>query len=483
RFADFSVLWLVLHASRFAGEPAECALERWRDAAREAGTRAREQLRDGVEAALRALGEGFLVEPSNTALRHALTSGELTPGEYFNELLRLVYRMIFLVTVEERGILHGDDLAADVRALYNDGYSMRRLVDRSVRRSQRDRHHDKWAALRPVFAALGRAGGEPKLGLPELGGLFAPGQCPHLDTSELGNRALLEAVFRLGWLRESSGLSRVNWKDMGPEELGSIYESLLELVPRIGEDGRSFTFAGAGESAGNERKLTGSYYTPDSLVQQLLDTALEPVIDERLAAADDPERALLSITVIDPACGSGHFLLAAARRLAPRLASVRTAGMPGAHEYRLALRDVVTHCIHGVDRSPMALELARRSPWLETYTPERALGFLEHHLVPGGGLLGLLGPGVLKDGIPDEAFKALTGDDKAVAKTLAKLNRAALKKLEKRKHSRQLEAALRYPELSDAFAGLDELGDDSIEDVEAKRQRFEALRTNAADSA
>ena len=80
--------------------------------AREAGTRARDQLRDGVEAALLALGQGFLVEPSNTALRQALSAGELTPGDYFNELLRLVYRMIFLVTVEERGILHGDDVAA-----------------------------------------------------------------------------------------------------------------------------------------------------------------------------------------------------------------------------------------------------------------------------------------------------------------------------------------------------------------------------------
>jgi hypothetical protein len=100
RFADFSVLWLVLHASRFAGEPAECPLERWRDAAREAGTRARDQLRDGVEAALLALGQGFLAEPSNASLRQALSAGELTPGEYFNELLRLVYRMIFLVTVE-----------------------------------------------------------------------------------------------------------------------------------------------------------------------------------------------------------------------------------------------------------------------------------------------------------------------------------------------------------------------------------------------
>jgi len=483
RFADFSVLWLIVHATRFAGEPSECSLERWRDAAREAGTRAREQLRDGVEAALLALGQGFLSEPSNAALRQALATGDLTPAEYFNELLRLVYRMIFLVTVEERGILHDDNVAPERRALYADGYAIRRLVDRSIRRSQRDRHHDKWSALRPVFAGLGRAGGEPQLGLPELGGLFAPAQCVHLDASDLGNRALLESVFRLGWLRQSSGLSRVNWKDMGPEELGSIYESLLELVPRISDDGRSFTFAGRDESAGNERKLTGSYYTPDSLVQQLLDTALEPVIDARLAADDDAERALLSITVIDPACGSGHFLLAAARRLATRLASVRTGGTPGAHEYRLALRDVVTHCIHGVDRNPMALELARMSLWLETYTPDRALGFLDHHLVQGDALLGLLDLGVLRNGIPDDAFKALTGDDKAVAKTLAKLNRAALKQLEKRKHSKQMEAALRYPELSDGFAGLDELGDDSIESVEAKRQRFEALRASAADSA
>ena len=483
RFADFSVLWLIVHATRFAGEPAECPLERWRDAAREAGTRARDQLRDGVEAALLALGQGFLSEPSNIALRQALATGALTPGEYFNELLRLVYRMIFLVTVEERGILHGDDVGLETRALYADGYAMRRLVDRSIRRSQRDRHHDKWAALRPVFAALGRAGGEPQLGLPELGGLFAPAQCAHLDASQLGNRALLEAVFRLGWLRQSSGLSRVNWKDMGPEELGSIYESLLELVPRISDDGRLFTFAGRGESAGNERKLTGSYYTPDSLVQQLLDTALEPVIDARLAADDDAEHALLSITVIDPACGSGHFLLAAARRLASRLAAVRTGGTPGAHEYRMALRDAVTHCIHGVDRNPMALELARMSLWLETYTPDRAMGFLDHHLVQGDALLGLLDLAVLKDGIPDEAFKALTGDDKAVARTLAKLNKAGLKQLEKRRRGDELELALRQPELGDAFAHLDDLEDDRLETVEAKREQYEALRARAADSA
>jgi hypothetical protein len=487
RFADFSVLWLVLHASRFGSaqaQPVECALERWRDAAREAGTRARDQLRGGVEDALQALGQGFLAEPANVALRQALIAGELLSAEYFNELLRLVYRMIFLLTIEERGILHGDGVSGATRALYADGYSMRRLRERAVRRSQYDRHTDQWSSLRPVFAALGRSVGEAALGLPELGGLFAPEQCAHLDASELGNSALLRAVYRLAWLKEKSGLARVNWKDMGPEELGSVYESLLELVPRITNDGRTFGFAGESESAGNERKLTGSYYTPDSLVQQLLDTALEPVIDARMAEGDDDhERALLSISVIDPACGSGHFLLAAARRLATRLASVRTGGTPGAHEYRIALRDVVTHCIHGVDRNPMALELARMSLWLETYTPDRALGFLDHHLVLGDALLGLLDFDALKNGIPNEAFKALTGDDKSVVKTLGKLNRAGLKQLEKRVKGRELELSLRIGTIGEAFAELDELTDERLEGVEAKRARYDQLRQQADGSA
>src|SRR5690606_22800870 len=118
----------------------------------------------------------------------------------------------------------------------------------------------------------------------------------------------------------------------------------------------------------------------------------------------DAEAALLSLTVVDPACGSGHFLLAAARRLAVHLASLRSGGTPGATEYRHALRDVVTHCVYGVDRNPMALELARTALWLEAYTAEHALGFLDHHLVCGDALLGMLDMAPLKEGIPDAAF-------------------------------------------------------------------------------
>jgi hypothetical protein len=113
-------------------------------------------------------------------------------------------------------------------------------------------------------------------------------------------------------------------------------------------------------SKGNARKTSGSYYTPDSLVQELLDSALEPVVAERLAphggalaSGEAAAQALLSITVCDPACGSGHFILAAARRLATHLARVQTeGGQPTPDDYRHALRQVVTHCIHGVDPKP-----------------------------------------------------------------------------------------------------------------------------------
>jgi hypothetical protein len=488
RYADFSVLWLVLHTSRFGRADRavdDCPLEHWRDAGREEGSRARETLRAGVEQALLALGYGFLSHPSNTTLRAALASGELSPLGYFNELLRLVYRMIFLLTVEERGILHIPSADATAVRLYATGYGMRRLRERAVRHAAHDRQRDLWESVRPVFAGLGRAEGEPLLGLPGLGGLFAADQCLHVDRSVLENRALLTAIFRLAWLREGDALARVNWKDMGVEEFGSVYESLLELVPVVTESGRGFAFAAVGEDAGNARKVSGSYYTPDALVQQLLDTVLEPVVAARLAACPTPadaEGAILSLSVVDPACGSAHFLLAAARRLAAHLARLRVGGTPGAAEYRYALRDVVTHCVYGVDRNPMALELARMALWLEAHTPDHALGFLDHHLVCGDALLGLLDLEVLQDGIPDAAYKALTGDDKVVARTLAKLNRAGREELKAIAERQQLPLRLGTQPLADSFARLDVLADDSLAGVEAKRARYASLQLEAQES-
>jgi hypothetical protein len=215
-------------------------------------------------------------------------------------------------------------------------------------------------------------------------------------------------------------------------------ESLLELVPEIDLPARKFGFVGLtseGSTAGNARKLTGSYYTPDSLVQELIKSALDPVIEQRLAdRPDNPTEALLSLRIIDPACGSGHFLLAAARRLAEKLAQLRaTDGEQTEQDFRHALRDVVSRCIFGVDRNPMAIELARTALWLEGFAEGQPLGFLDHHLQVGDALLGLTDLKALEQGIPKDAFKPLSGDDKGVCKQLAKANAAALKSLEKQR--------------------------------------------------
>ena len=300
RYADFAAIWLLAHETRFGREghpPTECSLETWRNAGREEGTRAREHLRRGVADALIALGQGFLTHPDNRPLRATLQSGALSTKDYFNELLRLVYRLIFLLTVEERALLHPDGVDEKAKSLYAEGYSLRCLRERSVKRSAHDRFSDLWEVTKIVFRGV--ATGEARLGLPALAGIFAKPQCAALDAAKLQNRTLLLAVFKLAWLRQDSGLARVNWRDMGPEELGSVYESLLELVPQITKDGRQFAFATGGETKGHARKTSGSYYTPDSLVQVLLDSALEPVVND--AIAKNPETPVDALLRVSPA--------------------------------------------------------------------------------------------------------------------------------------------------------------------------------------
>ena len=500
--ADFSAFWLLAHASRFGSAdtpPTDCPWERWRAAGQQAGVTVRGKLRYQVAEALRSLGTGFLSHPANGALRAALQSAEdnYDRQAFFEELLRLVYRLIFLATVEDRRdrgtgerLVFTPDASDEAKVRYLAGYSLTWLRERAVRRSQHDRHADLWQALTITFGALGT--GEPALGLPALGGLFDADQCPRLDAAQLDNRHLLAAVFQLGWFRADGGLSRVNYRDMGPEELGSVYESLLELVPDLQGLASPATarlaFVGDDETdastRGNTRKLTGSYYTPDSLVQELIKSALEPVIAQTVKAnPQQPVQALLALTVCDPACGSGHFLLSAARRLADEVAVHRAAveregGAPTPADYRHALRDVVSRCIYGVDKNPMAIQLAKTSLWLEAYSPDRPLSFVDHHLRVGDALLGVLDPKVLEHGIPDEAYTALSGDDKELAKTLKKQNKADLKSW------RQIASGdlLTQAGLAAQAVSVETLDDDTPEHLAAKREAWSRANAEARRS-
>lgn len=470
-YADFTALWLLIQATRFGREGtnvADCALERWRDAGTKAGLAARDRLRDGVEAALLALGTGFL--SSNPDLRERVNKGELPLNEFFGQLLRLIYRLIFLAVAEDRNLLHAPNATASARKLYADGYAFGLLKERAIRRAAWDQHFDRWQGLLILFRAL--HGGEKLLGLPALGGLFQPELMPDVLKAKLPNRALMEAIYRLAYLKDDSMIISINWRDMETEELGSVYESLLELTPRLNDDGRTLSFAEGAETKGNARKTSGSYYTPDSLVQTLLDSALDPVLDEKERMADDPTASLLTTTVIDPACGSGHFLLAAARRIASRLARARAGGVANAEDYRHALRDVVRNCIYGVDRNPMAVELTKVALWIETVEPGKPLGFLDANIRCGDSLLGVFDLDVLRQGIPDEAYKPLTGDDKETTKYYSARNKAEKKGQGAFDFAGGGGKLPSPPPLAASAKALRALPEDSAEDIAEKKKRF-----------
>ncbi|MDQ2880211.1 MAG: SAM-dependent methyltransferase [Actinomycetota bacterium] len=440
-FSDFVLLFRLLHASRLvvpSGEPAAgCWLEQWRVNAVKQGERALERLRGGVKQAINTLGTGFLQHPANHELRHRLAAGTLTREDYKRAVLRLVYRLLFWFVAEDRDVVLDPDAPIAARARYGQFFSAQRLRDRA-RRGSTDHHEDLWEAVRLVFVGLGIEQGRPQLALPGIGGLFERITCDHdgkpieltlpdeldepLEGLLLTNEALITAVGHLA-IVESDGQRRpVDFRNLDSEELGSVYESLLELDPSYDPENQIFTLVSA---AGNERKETGSYYTPTSLTEALLDSALDPVLNEAAAVPGDAEAkigALLGVTVCDPACGSGHFLVAAARRIARRVAQLRSGeNEPSPDLVRTAMREVVSRCIYGVDINEMAAELAKVSLWLESVEPGKPLAFLDANIRVGNSLLGTT-PVLIAAGIPDDAFAPIEGDDRAAARTIREQN-------------------------------------------------------------
>jgi methylase of polypeptide subunit release factors len=179
----------------------------------------------------------------------------------------------------------------------------------------------------------------------------------------------------------------VDDKNLAVEGLGTIYPSLGELHPRINAELGIFEIDVA---ASRRRKTTGSYYTPAALINVLLDAALDPVLDEAAgrATCEAAQAAILNLKVCDPACGSGHFLVAAARRIARRLATVRTGdAKPAPEAIREALGDVAVRSIYGVDIDPRAVELTKINLWLECCKPGSPPSLLDQHLPCGNSLL------------------------------------------------------------------------------------------------
>ena len=477
-FADFAVLYRLLHATRLPltnDTAAESLIERYHQDSLDSGARIREGLSKAVEQAVLEFGNGFLSHPDNDALR-AAAGGDLLAGDYYQQLLRLIYRLLFLMVIEERDLVFPLDAPRSQRDVHHKFYSVSRLRRLSEKRYLADpRRHDLWLALQACFSLFEADGPGAKLGIAPLAGdLFSAEAMGSLARCTLGNDVLLGCLRSLGLYRhpDSGQLIRVNYAALNVEEFGSVYEGLLEYEPEFTGEGRQLQF---GFRRGDERATTGSHYTPDDLVQPLIRHSLDHLIAERLKT-DDPEAALLDLRIADIACGSGHILLAAARRIATELAVVRTGEeQPSPSAYRTALRDTIRRCIYGVDLNPLAVELCKVALWLEAHIPGQPLNFLDHHIKCGNAIVGFARREELGQGVPTEAFNTLPGDDKEVASAYRKKNKGDLQhqKQGSLEFTPQLRAHL--DAVLEEWRSLSDLPETTPAHIDAKKERFSAF--------
>jgi len=456
-YKDFHAMYRFVHASRFicpdsggrnkvnksnAGSdadgtapPCDTYIEEYFKRSQAVGETVGKDLRANVVKAIETLGNGFLDIKLLTELRN----DDAKAQKYYEEILEIVYRIIFMLYAEQRGILGGySDSDHD---LYLEEYGITALREQAFKdkfapASISDNFVDLWKGLQVTFEILKT--GEPELGVyPYNGKLFDIGLDEYTTLYDIDNGALLEAIRCLTLTDINRTAQRISYADLSVEEIGSVYESLLDYTPKITDsaieiDGRTYPpnsfFL---DPRGSARRTSGSYYTRPDLVEELIKSALVPVIDDRLENAGperaSQEKALLSIKVCDPACGSGAFLIAASNRLGLELAKTRTGtDLPSMEQLHEARRDVLQHCIYGVDLNPMAVELAKVSLWINASVRNKPLNYLDHHIKCGNSLVGAT-PELLKKGVPTKAFECIFGDEKDASKAIKDINKTQLK--------------------------------------------------------
>lgn len=445
---QFRVFYRIVHRSRIEnqyqgeqeteydeeGNPIEvednCLLESFHKKSRETGVKVGNKLRDQVIEAIEKLGNGFAEN---------LNPDEFQNGKvkaFYGEILNIIYRLLFLMFAEQKGWL-------PVRnSIYARTYSLNALRERAERGNySHDEEHDLWEGLKITFQLVAKGytfnNGDT---INAFGGqLFSDKKIATIKELSLKNKYLLDAIFRLSYFKLDNLSNRINYANLAIDELGSVYESLLDYEPKLAKE--PFTLGKReikrGEfyldDRGTDRKTTGSYYTDSRLVAQLIESALVPVIQNALkdkATQAEKEAALLDLKVADIACGSGAFICAALEKLGEELALIRMGEeeRPTEDQLREAKRDVLLHCIYGVDLNPMAIELAKFSLWITASLPDMPLTFLDHKLKCGNSLIGAT-PDLIKKGIAEEAYKPAANDNPAICTELKKKIRKQLESL------------------------------------------------------
>jgi hypothetical protein len=327
--------------------------------------------RHGI-AVCKALGDGVLKALALLVSALSPTLGR-HPARLFDQSLTVLYRVLFLLFAEARG------LVPMWHPVYRERYTIDAIVT-TLLAAQPCR--GIWRAVLAIsrLAHAGCSAGELKV-TPFNGRLFAPGHAVVLERTRIDDGVMAAAIMAVGTTASSGSRTRISYTDLDVEQVGAVYERVLDYEP---------TGASASPLArtGDARRSTGSFYTPRSVTSFLVRRALEPLIRDRTAAQ------ILELRVLDPAMGSGAFLVAACRFLASAVEE-RLVLEGRWHENdvdpadRASLRrEVAQRCLYGVDLNPMAVQLARLSIWLASLASDKPLTFLDHHLVAGNSLIG-----------------------------------------------------------------------------------------------
>jgi hypothetical protein len=496
-YSDFVIFYRLLHSSRMPKRidgGAESIIEKYHQEGLEAGSTIRNKLGDAVKGAILNLANGFINDPNNSELRAAFNDGNIDLGEYYRHQLRIIYRLLFLFVIEERNLVYADSKTSETKRfsqIYFNHYSLLRLrkLARKIPPPDANRHNDLWKGLVSTFSLFEKKEIGQKLGIMSLqGDLFGYDAIQNsyydLHQCALNNSVLLNIIKSLSYFEnENQVLIAVNYGGLDVEEFGSVYEGLLELQLTLNKIEGSEQFSCNFDSS-SERGKSGSHYTPEELVQPLIKHSLEYLIEDRLkpfkqkkATKETALTSLLQLKICDVACGSGHILLSAARRVALEIARIQTdEDQPNPLAIRKAMKDVVRNCIYGVDKNPLAIELCKIALWLEAFNPGEPLNFLDHHIKCGDAIVGLANRSELEKGIADEAFKSLDGDDKVIASAFAKRNKEERKKIAPKGAGQQLTTEQQLEvNLKDAmvnYKSFNHLPESTPEEIEYKAKAY-----------
>ena len=454
---DFKYFYLFFrHGAFLEDSTGECFLDEVYDESNVFAQELGEDLQDNIYEAIKVLSEGFLQYPENNLEKETLVEDlELLddPSNFEQERLDLVhdssliylYRLIFVLYAESEG----RDLLDTNNDIYEESYSLNTLKQDVAEELDspspkfRDWQDNLWDRLAELFKLIDR--GSKSRGIPEEdlyipaynGGLFRTDpdkddtpEAQFLAEYQVGDAHLAEVIELLTRSQNENGSGKifVDYSSLDVRHLGSIYEGLLEYQLNIADeplalDNGEYVSADSDDDIvvqegelylttdSGERKATGSYYTPEYVVEHIVKNTLEPLVDDiyqDLLASDpwgqegggqfakDFAERVFELKILDPAIGSGHFLKNAIDFLAREIinAQERQAEQQGvesidqSRDINWARRQVAQRCIYGIDLNPLAVELAKVSLWLRTLAAEQPLAFLDHHLKTGNSLVG-----------------------------------------------------------------------------------------------